>query len=196
MRECKTASYECDGRKESPNRAEESDTRDRVKESDTRDRGEEGDTRDRGEEGDTRDRGEEGDTRDTGEESEFRGRKEDNGNPESLYGLNETLESEMEDVEDVFEPDREGSPEEEVESKTEDPGGLSEYRSSEDAMSEEGSSSNEESTPKGRKRVRRPKTWKNTKRITRRNSGKSYTSAIGKQVIPDTNMHLSFSGFS
>ena len=45
-----------------------------------------------------------------------------------------------------------------------------------------GDCSDEDATPKSRKRVRRPKKWKKNKRITRRNSGKCYTSVAGKQV--------------
>lgn len=55
--------------------------------------------------------------------------------------------------------------------------------------SDRGESSNGESctesntTPKSRKRVRKPQKWKKNVRIRLRNSGKKYTSAPGKQVL-------------
>lgn len=38
-------------------------------------------------------------------------------------------------------------------------------------------------TPKTRKRVRKPRKWKKNVRIRLRNSGKDYTAALGKQVL-------------
>lgn len=46
-----------------------------------------------------------------------------------------------------------------------------------------GDCSDDCTTRKSCKRVRRPKKWKKSKRIARRNSGKCYTSVAGKQVM-------------
>ena len=54
----------------------------------------------------------------------------------------------------------------------------------EGVTSEESESDNSDNeAPKSRKGVRRPNKWQKNKRVQRRNSGKCYTSATGKQVM-------------
>ena len=57
--------------------------------------------------------------------------------------------------------------------------------SGEEGVTSEKSESNngDNEAPKSRNRVRRPNKWQKNKRVQRRNSGKCYTSATGKQVM-------------
>ena len=87
------------------------------------------------------------------------------------------------DNEEERSSDEAGAGTDNEEERSSDEAGAGTDNEEERSSDEAGAGSDEGSTPKSRKTVRRPKNWKKNKRITRRNSGKRYTSAPGKQVM-------------